>query len=42
VAGWSRSAFSRGGVSQTDFAQFVRDDHARWRDIVKHAGVEPQ
>jgi len=29
-------------MSQADFARFVRDDHARWRDIVKHAGVEPQ
>jgi tripartite-type tricarboxylate transporter receptor subunit TctC len=29
-------------MSQADFARFVRDDHARWRDIVKHAGIEPQ
>jgi tripartite-type tricarboxylate transporter receptor subunit TctC len=29
-------------ISQAGFAQFVRDDHARWQTIVKHAGVEPQ
>jgi tripartite-type tricarboxylate transporter receptor subunit TctC len=29
-------------MSQADFARFVRDDHARWQAIVKHAGIEPQ
>ncbi len=29
-------------MSQSAFARFVKDEHARWQKIVKAAGVEPQ
>ena len=29
-------------MSQTEFAAFVKAEHARWQRIVKYAGVEAQ